>query len=381
MFILELTNGCPVLNDRGIGIFEYDQAKALSERGNKVVFASLDMRSIRRKRKLGFQKLNADGFDIYNYSFPVGRMPHIFLTYFAWNCFKKIYKRILADHGKPDIIHAHFGLFAGSIALKAKREYGIEYVVTEHDSRIGGDKLKTSQKTILKKVYSDAKTNIAVSQSFYELLTRNYSSKFVYVPNIVDTDSIKFAVGEGDKPLNFLSIGALIPRKGMDVAIKALGVLRGNGYEARLTIIVCGEEQKNLEALVLGLELKEAVDFAGFLPRNKISEYFEKCLCFVLASHCETFGVVCIEAMSAGLPVIATNCGGPENFVNELSGLIVEPGNIEALANAMKYIIDNRDKYCPQKIREYCMSSFSKEIIVEKIENVLKGLTDFPKTK
>lgn len=69
-------------------------------------------------------------------------------------------------------------------------------------------------------------------------------------------------------------------------------------------------------------DLHDIVMFHGILSPMEIVKVYEECDCFVLPSAGETFGVVYVEAMAAGLPVIATRCGGPEDFVNEDNGIL-----------------------------------------------------------
>jgi glycosyltransferase involved in cell wall biosynthesis len=95
-----------------------------------------------------------------------------------------------------------------------------------------------------------------------------------------------------------------------------------------------------------------------------------KCDFFVLPSRYETFGVVYIEAMACGKPVIAVKNGGPDDFVKEFNGILIEPENVEELAKAMCTLIRNRDKYNPDAISEYIKQNFSSKAIASRIENV-----------
>ena len=96
---------------------------------------------------------------------------------------------------------------------------------------------------------------------------------------------------------------------------------------------------------------------------------------FVLSSEYETFGVVLIEAMSCGLPVISTKCGGPESIIiNDKLGLLVEKNNVNALSNGMNDILNK--KYDSQDIREYVIGSFSQIAIANKLKVVYKEIID-----
>ena len=99
---------------------------------------------------------------------------------------------------------------------------------------------------------------------------------------------------------------------------------------------------------------------------------------FVLPSHHETFGVVVIEALALGKPVIATRCGGPESIIESGDGLLVPTNNIEALAQAMAEISSHMDQYDPVDIRERCRIRFGEEAIVSRLIEVYQDVSKVP---
>ena len=95
----------------------------------------------------------------------------------------------------------------------------------------------------------------------------------------------------------------------------------------------------------------------------------QSCNAFVLPSHYETFGVVLMEALSCGKPVISTKCGGPEGIVNSQNGMLVCKKNILALGEAMETMRMNFDKYDNAWIQTDCMSRFGESVVVAKLSN------------
>ena len=92
----------------------------------------------------------------------------------------------------------------------------------------------------------------------------------------------------------------------------------------------------------------------------------------MLASRSETFGVAYIEAMAAGLPVIATRCGGPEDFVTEENGILISVDDVQALTDAMEYMILHRNEYDSTKISENTRRQFAPETIAAQLTEIYK---------
>ena len=104
MTVFIIANGYPTEKYRGVGIFELDQAKALAAKGHQIVYLAVDLRSIRRWRKWGFESLVKDNVEIRAINIPLGRFPNKILHFFGIIGLSWIYKRAIRDFGKPDII-------------------------------------------------------------------------------------------------------------------------------------------------------------------------------------------------------------------------------------------------------------------------------------
>jgi glycosyltransferase involved in cell wall biosynthesis len=112
----------------------------------------------------------------------------------------------------------------------------------------------------------------------------------------------------------------------------------------------------------------------GALNRTQVAEYMSKCDFFVLPSRYETFGVVYIEAMACGKPVIAVKNGGPDDFVKNFNGILIEPENVDELSKAMCDMLNNRLKYNPQVISEFINQNFSSQAITEQLEKIYTNI-------
>jgi glycosyltransferase involved in cell wall biosynthesis len=366
MRIFELSDGCPATSQGRCGLFQFDQSKALnSYKGNTVIFLSLDIRSIRRKRRFGFTSFSDSGVHIFSGSLPVGRAPLFLRRFIYFFMFRILFKKATQQFGKPDLIHAHFGRTIGYVAWKANRKYGIDYAITEHDSGLLTNSPSGKEKRILFQIYKNAKFRIAVSSIFCKKLSQEFSLPFSFVPNVIDTSAFFFLNRKGGahNPFVFVTAGQLIQRKGMDVLINAFALLRQRNPNVALNIIGSGPEEQRLRQLSQNLEVTECIHFLGQLSRSQMARVFSESDAFVLASKGETFGVVFIEAMCCGLPVIGTVCGGPESFITEKVGLLANVNDVDSLSLNMEDIIANYCRFDSSYISAFAHSSFSPERI------------------
>lgn len=141
-----------------------------------------------------------------------------------------------------------------------------------------------------------------------------------------------------------------------------------------LTIFGDGPERSRLQDMINKYNLNDNVFLKGFCLRDVIANKLSESDCFVLASQTETFGVAYIEALSMGIPVIATKCGGPQGFVNNENGVMVEVDDVNGLTEAMKYMYKNADKYNGESISKVTKSLFSPESVGSRLMEVYKSV-------
>lgn len=123
----------------------------------------------------------------------------------------------------------------------------------------------------------------------------------------------------------------------------------------------------HLQDIINECNITDKVRLLGQKTRPELFELMRKSDTFVLASKSETFGVVYIEAMACGLPVIATRCGGPEDFVNDTNGILIPTDDIEDLSKALIKMRLNIDNFDNERISEECYNKFSSENIAKQI--------------
>ncbi|MGO1469549.1 MAG: glycosyltransferase [Tissierella sp.] len=373
MHVLLVARGYPTDKYKTYGIFEYDQAKALAKEGVKVTYAAIDYRSLRRWRKWGVRKIKKDGIDIYSINVPLGQVPLKVLRALSIRGLKKLYKKIEEEQGKPDIIHAHFTNSAYSASF-LKDEIDIPLVITEHSSKINTDKIDKNILDSATTAYRSADRVIGVSKSFVDKINSNFDIDAIYIPNIVDLEVFKYKEQiKGDK-FKIISTGNLIKLKRMDLLIKAFYEAFKGMENVELKIFGQGVEKSKLRKLIKYYGLESQVELMGLCFREEIADALQRSDLFVLASQSETFGVVCIEALAMGVPVISTKSGGPEGYINEQNGILVDVGDQDQLVSSMKYMYQNADKYSRKDISEEIETRFSGEVVVKEIIKIYKEL-------
>lgn len=158
--------------------------------------------------------------------------------------------------------------------------------------------------------------------------------------------------------------------KRVDNLIKAFSLLNKKYNNIRLKIGGDGVCRNELEELAIELNADNKVEFLGALTRDEVFTQINQADAFVLSSEYETFGVVLIEALALGKPVVATRCGGPESIVTDESGVLVEKNSVSALCNGMEMIYANRENLDANKIRTYCQQNFSEDAVTDKLLHI-----------
>ncbi|MEH7504221.1 glycosyltransferase [Neobacillus drentensis] len=363
------------------GIFFKEQARAIKKFGYEVTVLYPEIRTIRMYSndwEKGIKIKVEDGLTTYRYkgyNFIPARIP--FATAFIYyRMLKNLYNEMVKREGKPDVIHAHSCLWGGWAAAKIAQEENIPLVITEHSSKLIRGLIKPYEKKEIIKTLNQTDKVISVGPSLKEELAK-YTDKNVYeIPNIVDCESFQNINNNSlskSKRFRFFSLAFLTPNKGMDVLLKSFAKAFKN-KDVELLIGGEGEQKEKLKGLTQDLGLEPQIEFLGALDRKQVIQQMHECDAFILASRFETFGVVFIEALASGKPIIATKCGGPDSIVNEKNGLMVPVDDIDKLSNAMIKMYNNYSIYNPVDIRNDCLARFSEEVIIGKILEVYNSI-------
>ena len=285
-----------------------------------------------------------------------------------------LFEQYVKDQGLPDIVHVHSALNGGLLAREIKRTHGIPFLLTEHSSAYGFGGIGETEKRLATLVVRSADGLIAVSRKLAMDLDSCFGPgmfKWKYIPNMVNQIFLDYQcqVREHDRDnFTFVSVALLTPVKRIDLLLRAFALAFRGQRKVSLNIIGDGEQLGMLRALSVELGVAANVRFLGRLSRNDVREAVANSDGLVLTSKYETFGVVLVEALALGKPVVATRCGGPESIVREgLDGFLVPVGDETALAHGLKRLRYKKADFVPASIRQECAKRFGPIAVVNQI--------------
>ncbi len=344
------------------GTFFRDQALALTRHGLRVGVAFVERRSLSRFNPAAlvaqhFQITAGDEDDM-----PTIRMK-------GWSTFaqtttgsliwsaltRRLVRSYVEKHGAPDLIHGHGAMWGGYAAMLCARELRRPYVVTEHASSILTLDVPRADRRRVASIYRNAARVIAVSGALKASVDCVAGKEVAeVVPNAVDSDHFLLPPApRRRRPFVVLGVGDLVPGKRFERLVRAFARVHAVNGDTRLVIVGEGRERQRLRDLAAG---HPAIEFTGALDRDGVRRKMWDANALVAPSEFETFGVVLVEALSTGLPVVATRCGGPEEIVTPDLGLLTDCGDEPALVEAMTSIM-NRD-FRPQSLRDEVVRRF-----------------------
>ena len=367
MNVLILPAWYPNKKDYVGGIFIKEQVKALRSIGiNPIVYYPFDEEILPNNLSFSIE----DKVKIYRANTDYMRNSKLS----KFNSFKnaiRYLKKIIKDNS-IDLIHAHVGYPAGVIAyLNCFTNTSKPYILTEHRSntREFADRFYN---IVLKQVYKNAKKVITVSEFLKkELECLGYVFNGKVIGNVVDISKDRVANNPIKDKVTILFIGSMESNevKGIKYLIPALErFIKNTHLKIEVLFIGEGTYKENYENLAQNFGIQNNCTFIGKIPNGKVGYYIKKSNFLISSSIKETFGAVLIESMSYGRPVLATKCGGPEEFVNETNGILVEKENVDALYNGLNMMVNKYSQFSSETIRRYVEDNFSLKVVGEKLK-------------
>jgi D-inositol-3-phosphate glycosyltransferase len=262
-----------------------------------------------------------------------------------------------------DLIHAHYWL-SGVAALTLKRRWSVPVLQMFHTlarlkNRVARSATELEPRVRVEeetRIVSEADRIVAANVVERAELLRDYGahpSRIATIPCGVDTDLFtpgdraesRRRLGLDDRPV-LLWVGRIAPIKGLDTLLDTVARLRDGGRDMRL-LVVGGDadeptsgHETSLRQRIAALGLGESVRFVGPQPQSVLPLYYAAADVTVLPSYYESFGMVALEAMACGSPVIASRVGGLVTTVRDgVTGFLVPDGDVEALAERIETLV------------------------------------------
>jgi glycosyltransferase involved in cell wall biosynthesis len=180
------------------------------------------------------------------------------------------------------------------------------------------------------------------------------------------------------KGFHVMYLGAHGQANALDVLIKGAKIVQNQGYrDIHFVLIGDGPESRTLRALARRLSIEDRVEFVGRVPHIRALQYIAAADVFSLPSWSEGFGIVYLEAMACGKPVIACRGEGPEDFVQHgKTGLLVKPRDVDSLVEALDFLLSNPEEAWAmgERARKVVLENYTWEKNVEKIVKLYKEL-------
>ncbi len=266
-----------------------------------------------------------------------------------------------------DLIHAHYWL-SGAVGLSLRERWGVPLVQMFHTlgrlkndaTRNGADREPELRLAEEARIVGAADRIVAATAVERAHLVSHYGAdpaRIAVIPCGVDTElfapgdqpAARAALGLDDRP-RLLYVGRLAPIKGLETLLDSMARLRAAGSRAQLCI-VGGDVDENLDghegelrARLRRLDLRDSVTFVGAQPQERLRTWYVAADATVLPSYYESFGMVALEAMACGSPVVASRVGGLQTTVRDrVTGLLVPDHDPAALADTLARVLDDAD--------------------------------------
>lgn len=304
-----------------------------------------------------------------------------------YELYRAIRIRVMLDHIEPDIVHIHsfdyihpFMIGLVSCFSKSFRNLVV--------STWGTDVLSSFQPSatwvgnLSKRLLLYRADRITATTHFLSHATKQLSSagKTVQViPFGIDCDIFSRQTKKTSNNINIGFIKHLKPKYGPEYLIKAFALVEKEHPNIELTMVGKGEMRQPLERLARRLGVVNKVHFLGYLDYETVPDVLKEIDIFVMPSteDSETFGVAAIEAQAMCIPVVASEVGGvPEALIDNITGMLVEPKNVEQLANSIARLIKNPELRIKMGIagRKFVLENFNLHENVELFDKLYREI-------
>jgi glycosyltransferase involved in cell wall biosynthesis len=287
-------------------------------------------------------------------------------------------RRLRQRASASDLIHA-LTEPAAPLAGGLSRLTGRPFLVSVHGTYADAAAYPWWVRGTMVRAFRSAAAIVAVSRYTAEVVRRSSGARRVEViPGGFDPPEASAPRSpSGNRRL--LAVGAVKPRKGYHTLLRALGVLKRDGFDAGLAVVgsyaSSSEYYRSLQELIRTEGLGDRVEFLGRVPEEELRRRYAEADLFVLPSEhvgaaFEGLGLVYLEALSRGLPVVGCRDSGAEDVIRHgENGFLVPPGDVETLAEAVRQALDDEGLWrrmsaaAPGSVRGFAWDEVGKKMM------------------
>ena len=280
-----------------------------------------------------------------------------------------------------DVVHGHVGIYGGWLSLRFARP-DARIVVSEHASFLGKILGQPRSRAMYAEVMERADAFLCVSGGLRRQLVEAFpahAAKINVLPNAVDIASMPVRPDPVHNLHRWIYVGKVIALKGVSELLEAFAIAAKDEPELRLTMLGDGVMVEPLKARAAELGVADRVTFHDAVPPERVFEFLHGHDLLVHASRSETFGMTTVEAVSAGMPVLVTACGGPQETLAGLDGVA---GLLIDVSDDPTVIVDGyrrlaeahaRGELDPVRAREVLLGRFGSAAVAERLMDVYAG--------
>jgi len=366
----------------GIQIVTYEQSKRLLQKNYDLMVVT---NRIQAPKKYVIEGINVECYESLNMGFRLG-IPYVIPTVTSLKTFTKAIKncKIVHAHGHPYLT----SLLAGKLA----KFYGKPFVLTQHNTFIDYNNFfdhveRINDLTVGKETLKEADKIIAVSNA-----TKNYvvslgakASNVEVLHNGVDLkrfrpmpkvkEEMRRKLGIPQDAIVVLTVRRLVYKNGVDTLIDSANIAVKKNPKIVFLVVGKGPDMGSVQMQIEQLGIEQNLRLTGFVPDQDLHLYYNTADLFALPSKSgEGLPLVALEAMSCGLPVIATNVGGISEIMEDDYGKLVPPNNPKALAKAILEFAETDFSLLKNELRAIVEEKYGWDKNVERLMEIYQEL-------
>lgn len=288
------------------------------------------------------------------------------------------YRLIQNRNFTPNICHLHVMTRPAILALALQAVYNIPFIVTEHWTGYSSglyDKWSSFKKNIHNWILTKSSAITVVSESLKSTLSKITDKEIFVIPNVIGA-KFEYAPLNTSEKIIILTVADLDnKKKNVSDIIEVLAEIYKTHKNFEYHIIGDGNDRKMLASLAEKVLPKSGVIvFHGLQDNEYVADFIKKSDFIVINSNFETFGVIGVEALASGRPVIATRSGGPEEYVKDEFGILINPGSKDDLKESIIQMLASCRSYDGIRMSKYIKEKYSSHKIGHQFLNIYSSI-------